>query len=311
MAVDTPNPAKQEATADPADPEGLDAAAVAFGGQPQPEEGTQADPDPEPEGEADTEAEEADPDAAEPTDELAEVEFEGKTYKVAPELEKALLRQADYSRKMNEVSTKEKAYTQRLESLEGMEKTADKRAELQAVVKHLETQIKAFEGIDWKVAKEQNPAQAAMAAVELMELRQQRSETLAQAREINAEFKQAREKLLGEQWEEASKSLDKDLPGWRKEVGEKVTAYAKDKGIFTPEQLAATPNAALIVALDKARRFDELQASKTALKAKAQTAPPVTKPGAPRSAPNAKAEALKAHRKNGTIDSAAAAFLAL
>lgn len=310
MAVDNPNPETPNPQGETADPEGLDAATLAFGGQPEePEQGNPAEPDPESEGEVDTEAEEADPQAAEPEESLAEVEFEGKTYKVAPELEKALLRQADYSRRMNEVSEKEKTYTQRLDALDGIDKIAEKRAESMAVVKQLDTQIEAYKGIDWGKAKAENPGQAALAAVELMTLQQQRSEALATAKEVAAEFGQERTKLIQQAKADMDAALKKNLKGWGDDLGQKLTTYADSLGVAR-KTLHELTDPAMVVALDKARRFDELQASKTALKAKGSAAPQVTKPGAPRVA-SPKADAMKAHRKDGSIDSAAAAFLAL
>lgn len=313
---EAPNPQSVEATADPHEAEGIDAAAAAFaamGEEPNQESDTQteqqAEPDPEPEGESDTEAEQADPDADEPTDELAEVEYEGKTYKVPPELEKALLRQADYSRRMNEVSANEKAYTQRLESIEGMEQAAELRAKHLAEVAQIDAHLKQYEGIDWNAAKAQNPAEAALAAVELMTLQQRKEQALREAESASSKFREEQGKLDAEKRSELAKALDKDLPGWRGELGVKLTQYAESKGI-PPQKLSQITDASVLVALNKARLYDELQASKPAIKAKAASAPPVTKPGAPRRT-DAKTEALARHRKSGSIDSAADAFLAM
>lgn len=304
----------EQAPADAPDADGIDAAAEAFAAMGQPDqqaqpEQNQAEPDPEPEGESDTEADEAEPEAEEPTEELAEVEYEGKTYKVPPELEKALLRQSDYSRKMNEASATEKAYKARLETLEGIEQVAEKRAEVLAEIKQIDEQIKRYEGVNWAEAKQQDPAGAALAAVELLQLQQARQRAEMAAKDADGELRQSRTKVTLEQIEARNKVLDKELPGWNGEVGLKLTAYADSKGI-PPQKLATITDASMLVALNKARLYDELQAAKPALKAKAASAAPVTKPGAPRKA-DPKSTALTAHRKSGSIDSAAAAFLAL
>lgn len=310
---EAPNPQTENAQAEPHDAEGIDAAAEAFaqlGAQPeQPEE--KAKPDPEPEGEADTDAEEADPEADEPTEQLAEVEYEGKTYQVPPELEKALLRQSDYSRRMNEVSAKEKTYEQRLAAIDGIEKAAEARAEVLAEVKAIDAQIEQYKAIDWATAKAENPAGAALAAVELMTLQQQREALNRKAEDAANSLKGEREKLNAEKAMEFAKALDKELPDWRGAAGLRLTEYAAKQGI-KPQELAALQDARLILALEKARKFDELQASKGALKEKAKTAPPVNKPGAPRAnSQSPKTEAMARLRKSNSIDDAAAAFLAL
>ena len=67
------------------------------------------------------------------------------------------------------------------------------------------------------------------------------------------------------------KALQKDLKGWGdgQAMGVVLTEYATKTGIKTAT-LETLTDPAMVVALDKARRYDELQASKTAIKAKAQ-----------------------------------------
>ena len=129
---EAPTPETQNASAEPDDLGSLDAAAAAFATKEQSEEAAhpeeEAEPAHETEEETEQEAEEADPDEESESDELVEVEIEGKTYKVPPELQKGYLRQSDYSRKMNEVSEKEKAYSQRLEVAEKLYEGAEKFA---------------------------------------------------------------------------------------------------------------------------------------------------------------------------------------
>lgn len=313
---EAPNPQTEQAPADAQNAEGIDAAAAAFAAmgnqehesEEQPTE-DQAEPDPEPESEADTEAQEADPEAEEPTEELAEVEFEGKTYNVPRELEKALLRQADYSRKMNEVSAKEKTYSTRLEAIEGLEQAAEKRAESLAKIRQLDDQIKQYEGINWTEARQTDPANAALAAVELMSLQQAKQQALEAAKQVDSTIREHRSKLTAEQLAERNKVLDKELPGWNGEVGARLTEYAVKQGMNF-DYLAQITDPKVFIALEKARKFDELQASKPSIKAKVASAAPVTKPGAPRKV-DAKTEAFAQLRKTGSIDSAAAAFLAI
>lgn len=311
MSEPNPNPGAQEATADPVNAEGLDAAEAAFaqlGQTPQPED-NQAEPDPEPEGDADTEAEEADPDAAEPAEELAEVEFEGKTYKVPQELEKALLRQSDYSRAMNEVTAKEKTYTQRLEQIEAITEGADKYAEALSGVRIIEAQLAQFEGIDWVTIGEQNPGEAARLAVRQLQLQQQLTRASQDAETVGKTLQEGRTQLIQQARADMFQALSKSIKGWGDEMGAKLTQYATSNGVQL-KTLQELTDPGVVVALEKARKYDDLQASKTAIKAKGQAAPQVTKPGTPRRA-DPKSDAMKAHQKSGSIDSAAAAFLAI
>lgn len=316
MSVDTPTPETQNPQGEPEDLGSLDAAAAAFAARLEPKEEdkpeaqtTEAEPDPEPESEADTEADEADPEADEQTEELVEVEFEGKTFKVPPELQKGLLRQSDYSRKMNEVSEKEKTYTQRLELIEHIEKIADERSEALAQVRLLDEQIKQFESVDWAKAQAENPGEAALAAVRLLNLQNQRKEAANAAAQIARKMTETRHKLDLDKRVEMEKVLDKQMPGWRGEEGVKFTAYAMENG-WKPEEIGSITDPRVVLAIDKARRFDALQKSKEQVKAKAKDAPPVVKPGAARPRVDQTQEAMTRLRKTNSVDDAAAAFLA-
>jgi hypothetical protein len=289
-----------------------DEAAAAFAARgeqaPTDEPTDDSTPADEPADDADPEAEAADPDDAPEAEELAEVEIGGKTYKVAPEVEKAILRQADYSRKMNEVGAKEKAFTERLAAVDALEKSADKRGEALAEVKAIDLRIKAYDGIDWAKAKADNPAEAAMAAIELLSLKDQRREAVQAAANVAREMTDSRNKLLDDARAQMDAALAKSLKGWGDELGTKITKYALDNGMQR-KTLEALTDPAVVVALEKARKYDALQSAKATLKAKAQDAAQVVKPGAPRRAPNAQADAMARLRKDNTQESAEAAFL--
>jgi hypothetical protein len=105
-------------------------------------------------------------------------------------------------------------------------------------------------------------------------------------------------------------ALKKDLKGWGDDLGAKLTTYATSNGVQL-KTLQELTDPGVVIALSKAKQWDDLQASKAAIKGKGQAAPPVTKPGTPRAPTNTKADAMKKHRSDGSVDSAAAAFLAL
>lgn len=311
MFVQDPQTPDGEATADHLTGSEDEAAAAfeARENQSVDEADTQQDPKPadEPADDADTEAEEAAPEEATEAEELAEVEIGGKTYKVPPEVEKAVLRQADYSRKMNEVGAKEKEYTQRLEVVQGLEEAAEKRAEALAEVRALDARIKQYEGVDWAKAREENPAEAAVAAVELLTLQNQRKEAAQNAANVQREFTVGKNKLMETARNEMDAALRKDLKGWGDEMGQRITRYALDNKVQL-QTLQTLTDPAVVIALEKARKYDELQASKTQLKTKVQDAPAVSKPGAPRR-PDPKADAMARLRKDNSQEAAEAVFL--
>lgn len=310
--IEAPNPENAEAQADPHDPEGLDAAAEAFAKKVEnkPEEAGEADDSPANDADEseDTEAEEADPGAEEDSEELVEVELNGKTYKVPPELQKGNLRQADYSRKMNEVAAREKQLTERLQTVESLTTGSEKYAESLAKVRILEAQLSQVDAADWASLEASDPNEAARLAVRQMRLQQELTRATQEAQQIAQTVNSERNKLMETARRDMHEALSKSLKGWGDELGTKLTEYATKTGVKV-ETLQTLTDPGLVVALDKARRFDELQASKSALKAKVQAAPQVAKPGAPRKV-DPKTDAMARLRKSNSIDDAAAAFMA-
>lgn len=299
----------------PDDTGSLDAAARAFEQreQPVPEEGADAEPAAEAEDDSeaadpDAEALEADTDEDSEGAELAEVEYEGKTYKVPPELQKALLRQSDYSRKMNEVKALETGVKQRAEQAETLVQGAGKLAQALAQIQMIDARLQAFEKVDWQSLRQEDPAQYAALATDLQTLRLTRAQAESQASAIGQEVNAGKSKALEESRAEMFKTLAKDFKGWGNEAGERITAYATQSGVKL-ETLQTLTDPAVVIALEKARKFDELQAKKPELKAKAKALPPVLKPGAPRKA-DATADAMTRLRKSNSVDDAAALFLA-
>ena len=300
-----------QTTTAPEDTGSLDAAARAF----EQREEAEATPESDAEvSEADPDAEASDGDSDEDTEqELAEVVVEGVTLSLpkdqAEAIQKATLRQADYSRKMNEVSAKEKQATQLLDTAEKMRQGAEKFADVLANIRMMDQQIKQYEGLDWQKLRADDPGQYAAYAADLQTLKLDKQRVEMQGRQVAHEVEQSTGAAIQAKREEMFTSLKKSLPGWSNEMGEKITEYAVASGMAF-ETLSKLTDPAVVVALEKARKFDALQKSKTDLKAKVKDAPPVLKPGVRQAPKNTVDESMAQLRKFKTRDAAEVAFLA-
>ena len=292
----------------------LDAAALAFEKREQalaeagePETETETD-----EAEPDAEASDGEPDE-ETEQELEEVTVEGVTLNLpkdqAEALRKSTLRQADYSRKMNEVSAKEKQAQAAIDTAEKLRQGAEKFADVLATVRMLDQQIKQYEGLDWQKLRAEDPGNYAAYAADLQTVKLNKQQTEMQARGVAAEVEETNGKALQSKRAEMFDALAKQIPGWSNQKGQEITEYAIAQGMAF-ETLAKATDPALVVALEKARKFDALQKSKTELKAKAKEAPPVLKPGVRQAVKTPQEDAMIALRKFKTRDAAEVAFLA-
>lgn len=266
-------------------------------------------PDDEPQATDEAEPDEGDPEeSAEPVETLVEAEYEGKTYKVPPELQKALLRQSDYSRKMNEVGAKAKDYTQRIEQAERLAEGAEKYAKVLAKVELIDSQLAQFQEVDFDKLETEDPARYSVLAVKLLKLQKARETAANEAKGLDSQLASERAAAVDAKRGDMLKALQKDLPGWGEELGTKVTQYALSSGFTVPEIQNFT-DARLVIALDKARKFDAIQNGKAAALGKAQAAPQVLKPGAKRTVSQGQ-EAMQRFQKSNSPEDAVAVFLA-
>jgi hypothetical protein len=303
--VETPNPELEEApTGQTFEPGSEDEAINALSQR----EANQAPetPEDEPQGEANEEPAEGEPEEAEPEEQLAEVEYEGKTYKVPPELEKAFLRQSDYSRKMGEVQAKEKDYTQRIQTAEQLIESAEQFAEVLSEVKGIDAKIKRFEKVDWQQLRQANPAEYAAMSADLQSLRIDREQAVQKAQGLDSQMKAKRDQTVNAQRAEMFKALAKDLPNWGDELGHKITQYALSKG-YDAEFLRNVTDPRIVFALDKARKFDAIQDGRANLKGKPHV-PPVAKPGPKRPLVNPASDAQARFMKTKSDEDAIAAL---
>lgn len=244
---------------------------------------SQETPTDEPEEESDSgNPEEDDPAEDDPQEELVEVEYEGAKYSLPKALKDAVLRKADYSRHVQEVTAQKKDYAQRIERTERMIEGAGKYAEHLAKVQALESQIEQFKEYDFDKLETEDPARASILAFRLLRLQQARDKAIGEAQGVSQRLAQERSENLKAQRGEMLKTLEKDLPGWGEELGVKVSQYALRAG-YSETELQSLTDARMVILLDKARKFDAIQDGKAAAVGKVREAPrQVLKPGAPR-----------------------------
>lgn len=310
------NPSNPTDTA-PEEVGSLDAAAQAFAMREQAEPQGDAQND-EP---AEADSQDDDPDAEgdnadsdeDTAAELEEFEVEGVKLNLpkdqAEAIRKATLRQADYSRNMNEVGAQKKAYTQKLAEVERLTEGATKYAEALAEIQVIDAKLKQFDALNWQELRRENPGEYAAYAADAHSLRLAKDQAERKSAQIGQEVEDGKAKAFAEKRNEMDAELSKKLKGWGDAMGTQITKYAAESGVRM-ETLQTLTDPAMVIALEKARKFDALQKSRAELKDKAKDTPPVLKPGAPRKQSDASSDAMTQLRKFKTRDAAEVAFLA-
>ena len=193
----------------------------------QQDEGPQAIPDTEQE----TVAAEGQP---EPEDDLEEFEWDGKPIKGPKGLKDGVLRQADYTRKTQEVAAKVKELESREAEInqraEVTEAELDARAGLRTINSEME-RLKAYDYAAYQRHHREDP----MAANELWTYKQ---DLVARKGELDGVLTKAQTERTAKaqqetvkRWQETANWAKDKIPGWSKETADKVLQYAEKRGV--------------------------------------------------------------------------------
>jgi hypothetical protein len=228
-----------------------------------------------------TETEQTDTEPSATADE-EEVEFEGEKYKLPPKLKDALLRQADYTRKTQEVAEQRKAIESQAAEVRRMaeeqQQYVGEVAEAIAVNKQIQ-QLQAH--VEQLVAAE-NLADAVKVDMQIRKLQaygQQLAQGITQKQQQQA---LARQQEIAKSLQEGRAVLERDIPNWSPETAKQVTKYMSDLGA-KPQNLEAVSDPAFIKAFHKAQLYDQLVAKQAAKPKPEAQEKPVTRISASKS----------------------------
>ena len=228
--------------------------------------------------ESDTEAETLEAKATDETEEepaapeFVSVEYDGEEFEVPPQLKDALLRQSDYTKKMQDVSSQRKAVEQQQAALEQQAAFQQETISDVAAVKALEQQIEQYNALNWDELYQQDVAQAANLDRQKRELEGQRQQTINRLDQRQAQFQSQRAEEHAKALEQGQEVLKKEIDGWSPELSKTIADYGISQGL-SAQAVASIADPVHVKLIDKARRYDELVAKQKA-KPKAQAEPP-------------------------------------
>lgn len=210
-------------------------------------------------------------DGLEAEPELFELEVDGEVHALPAALKGAFLRQADYTRKTQELAEHRRALEAEREALgrEASEVRGASRDRMRLAA--LDEQIAEFEGVDWEAYAAEDPesAQGLWGRFQAMaEAREQLAYAVSHAEERD-QLRAARE--AAEAMSATGVKLREEIDGWSPEVAAKLVEYGQAFGV-TLEELAQMADPRLWKLLHKAWRAD--QAGQEAAQAQAYAVRP-------------------------------------
>lgn len=310
----SPQPEAREARSSPAEVEETEATAEAVDDAPEESELASSEDESDIEGEAEeADGPEDSEDEQKEDDSLYTVVIDGKEQKVS--LQEALAgyqRQADYTRKTQEVAERSKAIQAQEQSLEQM------RSQYEASINMLAQEMQRYlpQEPDWEKLHQDDPInfpiiekqwrdyKTNLAAVQQEQFRVQQEATQKEMLQ--------RQRIV----EEGTKYIFEKMPDWKdqgkwNEARSQLREYGQKVG-YTEEELNAALDPRAILVLDKARRWDALQANRP--QPQKAAAPKPMRPGTQASSPRKQTDVMRVKQRlksSGRVEDAAAIFMML
>ncbi len=180
-----------------------------------------------------------------------EVEHEGKKYKIPKPLKGALLMQADYTRKTQELAEQRRAH-------EDAQKQFTERQKLEleftsdfARVVGLNDAIAQFEKADWPQIRANNPALYDQLWFQYQQTREARDKAAAALQGKIAERNSSAQRESATRLEQARTTIARDIPNWSLELAGKLNEFAQTQG-FTADELRQVSDPRLVKLLHAA-----------------------------------------------------------
>lgn len=194
--------------------------------------------------------------------ETFDLELDGEVHTLPLSLKGAFLRQADYTRKTQELAEGRRSLEAERAAADAARRAYRGALSDRAVLAALEEQVEALEGIDWRGLAEEDPERA-KALWSRYEETQALREDLVAAIEADA----ARDEALAareaaQAMAETGARLREEIDGWSPEVAAKLVEYGQAFGV-TLEELAQMADPRLWKLLHKAWTADESARSAT------------------------------------------------
>jgi hypothetical protein len=202
-------------------------------------------------------------------DDTFELEHDGQVHTLPAALKGAFLRQADYTRKTQELAAHRRALIAERQAVAAHAQAVSQASGAQVQLAALDHQLQGLHGIDWPAYAAQDPRGAQALWAQAQDMAQTRA-GLAQALAHHAERGQLQAtREAAARMAETGRTLSRDIDGWSPELAAKLVEYARSHGV-TLEELSQQDDPRVWKILHRACRADEAGQRDGAAKAAAQ-----------------------------------------
>ncbi len=170
--------------------------------------------------------------------ELEEIDLDGKKYKLPKDVKPHLLRQADYTRKTQELAEQRKAIEAEKVAFA---KTSDEIIQARGTLAAIDQSLEQWKNVDWDKYESEDPLAAAKAWRQYQQLQNYRESVSRDVQAKQASVIDAQRQEVAKRIEDTRRFAETEIKGWTPEIDAKVTAFAKEQGL-TDQQLIEVIN---------------------------------------------------------------------
>ena len=210
---------------------------------------------------------------------LTEVEIDGKLYAVPEEIKDGYLRQADYTKKTQEVAQARRHVETMLQAASQAVQASQQFADIIGQIKSADASLQAFHSLNWNELRATDPVEYAAKQADYarwQSYRQGLVQNLSEAKQ-RVDYAQAAE--TAQRVQQGAQILSQAIPGWGEQKMKEIRSAAQRYGYQDSELDGITDPRAVLV-LHKAAEYDKLQASRVSKAQQVKNLPPVAKPTA-------------------------------
>jgi len=212
--------------------------------------------------------------AEETEEEGEEIEIDGEKFIVPKKIKDSLLKSKDYTQKTQAVAEQRKALDEREKAFQQAAQLHSAEIEKRVEVRAIETQLAAYEQIDWAALAESDPGHAMKLSFARDALLRKQAKASGELHEVQTYAKKLSAERRQQSIAQDAEVLARDIKGWGPELQAKIAQTGAGHGYTEAELEQVT--ARDIKVLHKAHLWDQLQASKALTTKKVSDVKPVT-----------------------------------
>lgn len=204
-------------------------------------------------------------------DDTEEVELGGKKYRLPKELKPALMMQADYTRKTQELAEQRRAVEAEASRVKQFnEEDIRDRGRLTVI----DDRLAQYAKVDWNRWTEEDFSAAQKGMADMLSLRQQRDVISEQVTQRERQALETQRETTARLIQEGQAVLARDIPGWGSEKATEVRAFGLEVGL-SQDELNGLYDPRFVKILHAAMVGTRLMKQQQTAKPKSQTPAPV------------------------------------